>query len=183
MRNTISTSIFLALCTLPNQMDAATISELTNKALDCSAISFILTSVPDVNVSNAMTGRAQFLGQVYALYKSEHGEHLTNGQITGPMQKRAKALGLVWDINKIEVQTLGAECDQWTLDVFKAVKSSSDNPLPALLQIPVIASVPASFDRLNQIKQVVDIAMTGWTEKGRLTSEDVKEMLKRELAK
>lgn len=175
--------ISAALSIVSSASIAATPNELANKALDCSAISFILTSATDSTLADKMTKIGMTLGQIYSLYKMENGEAQTNGSIITARDQRARALGLVWDAHHSELQDLEIECDLWIPIVFKAINIDRTNAKPALLSVNLKAPSAISPENQNAIRQVVDGAMMNWTEHGRITSADVREMLRRDLGK
>lgn len=152
-------------------------------AINCSALFFIMTTLTnnDQQFGMRMTMASMRMGYVYAMHeKSNNGKGITNGDVLGLRDRRAKELGHLYDKRPEAVVNKYMFCSQWYDAVIKYIKQYGESVnilnIPSSHDFHVANAIVKDSDR-QQVKK----AFKEWDNTGRITREDVKKMLRKSI--
>lgn len=150
-----------------------------NKAMSCSALYFIASSVVrmEEEAANLFVSIQVLFDTVYSAFEENRlGEAITTEMITEIKSQEVLRLGDLHDQGGDQMYSLEMQCNEWRNGIFPYLieliesdpASSEDNSV--LLNIPGIPAVPESANpRWAQSKYLVDESFTKWNELGRIT--------------
>ena len=157
-------------------------------AIECAAIYMIASSMTENNKKAAKGFAAiqRYFQWVYSAIEGERiGRPITNGMVSRTKSFYQVKLGKQYDRNPNPVYTLEMRCNAWRELISSALSkldsgSSRVVVKRAFLNVPEMPSAPSRNDpRWVRSKAFVDASFEKWTEMGRITTESIRDELRR----
>jgi|SaaInlV_165m_DNA_1040744.scaffolds.fasta_scaffold43869_3 hypothetical protein len=157
-----------------------------NDALTCSGLFYVLTSISEPKELNKIfMGSSKLMTLIHGqLNFIRTGDSLTNGEIGREKSMASLRLGELYDKNPERVVNEYIQCNSWRADISKQLqKSKSTKELEKIIKNPPVSrklkSINPSKDREKSHRYQLEVAMKAWSDSGRFTYMDLKDLLKK----